>query len=87
MTHAQITITRGDAEILVNVTGNYIPPLPAYNEFDDIEDITCTGLEGGEIFLASEEESRAFTALLETARQERESALVDAQIDEMRDEP
>lgn len=83
MTHAQITIARGDSEVLVNVTGRFIHGTP--HEPGEVDDITCAGLEGGEIFLDSEEESQAFDALLWQARNERDSRAVDAQIDEMRD--
>lgn len=85
MTRAQITITRGDAEMLVNVMGRYIHGTP--HEPGEVDDITCAGLEGGEIFLDSDEQDTAIDALMETARQERESRAVDAKIDEMRDEP
>lgn len=79
MTHAQITITRGDAEMLVSVSGNVLP--------EDVEDLSAEGLQGGVVYLDSDEQDTAIDALMAAARQERESRLVDAKIDEIRDEP
>lgn len=98
MTHAQITITRGADEMLVNVSGTVIAgskgfknhPMDRFCEPDEepeVDDVSAEGIEGGVIYLDDEEHCKACEAILEQAQIDRDSALVDAQIDEMRDEP